>query len=143
MSSEAFLGPQNAPKSLADGVLPLGQLTALPDPLATFKRATSNPLLLRKEQEMRKGKVRGGAKIIYASGAPKAPLPPLTRACIIGDDSRFITEISVGGKSPEIMYNVMPGQSATIKELIALACCDNSTENSSSSDDHAFCLTYF
>jgi len=37
---EAFLDPQNAPKSLAAGAspqTPLGELTAPPDPLAGFK----------------------------------------------------------------------------------------------------------
>jgi len=45
-----------------------------------------------------------------------------------GNDERCVVVISERRGSLEILYNVMNGQSAMIKELIAPACCDNSTE---------------
>jgi len=53
MSLVAFLGPQNAPKSLAAGALlqtPLGHLQRFPRPLAEFKGPTLTPLLLREKE---------------------------------------------------------------------------------------------
>jgi len=66
MSSVAFLGPQNAPKSLAAGASPqtsLGRLQRSPDPKAVLKGPTSNlrAILLRR----RKGG-GGSAKMIFA-----------------------------------------------------------------------------
>jgi len=67
MSSVAFIGLQNAPKSLAAGASPLtpqGTYRATPDPLGlrglTSKACTSK----RREAEG-----RGGTKMIYVPGA--------------------------------------------------------------------------
>jgi len=74
MSSVAFLGPQNASKSLAAGSspqTPLGELelTGLPDPVSGFQgRISKAPTSKRRKEN---GKVRQGMgrrKMIYAPG---------------------------------------------------------------------------
>ena len=53
MSLLAFLGPQNAPYTLAAEASPqtsLGELTALPRPPNRFKGSTSNALLKKGEE---------------------------------------------------------------------------------------------
>jgi len=68
MSLVAFLGPQNASKSLAAGASPqilLEAYSTSPNSLVRFNKPTLRSLLLRGED--RRGGERG-AKIIYALG---------------------------------------------------------------------------
>jgi len=76
MSSVAFLGFQNAPKSLVVGALPqapLGEITALPRPLAGFK----GPTYKGPTSKGREGGGKRGTKVMYAPGRQK----PLRRHC--------------------------------------------------------------
>jgi len=62
MSSVAFLGPENAPKSLADGALPQthwGAYSAPPDTVAGFKGPTCKATTSKKrEREGKRGERR-------------------------------------------------------------------------------------
>jgi len=75
MSSVAFLGPQNASKSLAAVATPhtpLGNLQRFTRPLAGFKGPTSKAPTSKGSREEGKGSEERGAKMIYAPGARNA-----------------------------------------------------------------------
>jgi len=82
MSSVAFLGPQNAPKSLAAGAspqTPIRKLTVFPRPLAGFKGPTLRPLFLRGEKE---GEGEEGRQNDLCPRAPETLSPPLANTLV-------------------------------------------------------------
>jgi len=83
MSSVVFLGPQNAPKSLADG--------ALPDPLAGFKGTTT--------------KGRGGEKRRRVRQNDLCPWVPETFTLILEDTNRNKRSFSTAAPS---VWNFLP-----------------------------------
>jgi len=147
MSPVAFLGPKNAPKSLAVGALPqtpLRELTALPRPPSWISGAYSKaPTSNERGGEETAGERERQNDVYPGLRNPRAATGRMSvHPSGKWSTLRSVIEISVG----RMKFCVMQcnGQSA-IKDLIPLVCCDNRTSKGISlSDNHAHAyLSYF